>query len=127
MSENPIVLFDVQGHVVTITLNRPETCHAISEMDMVEALVAACERLNCDTSVRVAILTATGKAFCSGGNIKDMRDKQGMFAGDEQVLAESYRQGIQRISQARSAFCQEDHEAPGSVICKQATRSIHSR
>lgn len=100
MSENPIVLFDVQNHVVTITLNRPETCHAISEMDMVEALVAACERLNYDKSIRVAILTATGKAFCSGGNIKDMRDKQGMFAGDELVLAESYRQGIQRIPQA---------------------------
>lgn len=97
MSESSIVLFDVQNHVATVTLNRPETRHAISEADMVEALVAACERLNRDESIRVAILTATGKAFCSGGNIKDMRDKRGMFSGNAQTLAENYRQGIQRI------------------------------
>ncbi|GAA4652262.1 crotonase/enoyl-CoA hydratase family protein [Kistimonas scapharcae] len=102
MPEQPILLFEQQDHIATITLNRPETRHAISESDMVEALVSACHRLNEDDSIRVAILTATGSTFCSGGNLKDMRDKQGMFAGDEKALMENYRQGIQRIPLALS-------------------------
>ena len=102
MPEQPILIFDQQDHIATITLNRPETRHAISEADMVEALVTACQRLNADDSIRVAILTATGSTFCSGGNIKDMRDKKGMFAGDEKALMENYQQGIQRIPLALS-------------------------
>lgn len=102
MPEQPILLFEQQGHIATITLNRPETRNAISESDMVEALVSACQRVDEEGSIRVMILTATGDTFCSGGNIKHMRDKQGMFAGDERTLMENYRQGIQRIPLALS-------------------------
>ena len=45
-------------------------------------------------------LTEEGKAFSSGGNVKDMREKQGMFAGHAAEIQEQYRQGIQRIPMA---------------------------
>lgn len=91
------VLYEQDGHVVTLTLNRHETRNAISEDEMVNAIVDACARINADQSVRVAIITGAGSAFSSGGNIKDMHDKKGMFGGSPPDLRDGYRNGIQRI------------------------------
>ncbi len=91
------VLYEQSGHIVTMTLNRHETRNAISEDEMVDALVAACDRINADKSVRVAIITGAGSAFSSGGNVKDMRDKKGMFGGTASEIRDGYRNGIQRI------------------------------
>jgi len=91
------ILYEQNGHIVTLTLNRHETRNAISEDEMVDALEAACQRVNADQSVRVVILTAAGSAFSSGGNVKDMRDKKGMFGGTATEIRDGYRRGIQRI------------------------------
>lgn len=98
MSES--VLYEQDGAVVTITLNRPETRNAITDQDMVDALIDACARAQRDTAVRVVILTGAGPAFCSGGNVKHMREKSGMFAGDAGEIREAYRSGIQRLPMA---------------------------
>ncbi|MDA0788188.1 MAG: crotonase/enoyl-CoA hydratase family protein [Proteobacteria bacterium] len=94
------VLYEQEGAVVTLTLNRHETRNAISEDEMVNAIVAACARINGDQSVRVAIITGAGSAFSSGGNIKDMHEKKGMFGGSAPDLRDGYRNGIQRIPMA---------------------------
>ena len=94
------ILYEQDGHIVTLTLNRHETRNAISDDIMVDAMVDACERINADQSVRVVILTAAGSAFSSGGNVKDMRDKAGMFAGTPTEIRDGYRTGIQRIPMA---------------------------
>jgi enoyl-CoA hydratase/carnithine racemase len=91
------LLYDKKGHVVTLTLNRHETRNAISEDEMVDAIVEACSRINADQEVRVAIITGAGSAFSSGGNVKDMRDKKGMFGGTGTEIRDGYRNGIQRI------------------------------
>lgn len=91
------VLYEQDGHVVTLTLNRHETRNAISEDEMVDAIESACDRINKDFSVRAVILTGAGSAFSSGGNVKDMRDKKGMFGGSGTDLRNGYRRGIQRI------------------------------
>jgi enoyl-CoA hydratase/carnithine racemase len=97
-----VLKFSVENHIATITLNQPETRNSISEFEMIDAIVAACDELNQNTDIRVAILTGAGSAFCSGGNVKDMRDKKGMFAGTSEELADNYRNGIQRIPLALS-------------------------
>jgi enoyl-CoA hydratase/carnithine racemase len=91
------LLYTQQGHIVTLTLNRHETRNAISEDEVVDALEAACGRINGDQSVRVVILTGAGSAFSSGGNVKDMQDKKGMFGGTGTEIRDGYRRGIQRI------------------------------
>ncbi|MFT4713467.1 MAG: enoyl-CoA hydratase/carnithine racemase [Candidatus Azotimanducaceae bacterium] len=91
------LLYQQEGHIVTLTLNKHETRNAISEDEMVDAIVAACARINADNSVRVAIITGAGSAFSSGGNVKDMRDKLGMFGGSGTEIRDGYRNGIQRI------------------------------
>lgn len=94
------VLFEQHGHVVTLTLNRPEARNPISEPDVIDALEAAVARINADLSVRALTLTGAGSAFSSGGNVKHMRDRTGMFGGSPAEVRTGYRRGIQRIPKA---------------------------
>ncbi len=95
MTDN--VLFEIDGHVATLTLNQPDTRNALTDMDLVDAIVSACHRANADMDIRALILTGAGPAFSSGGNIKHMRDKVGTFSGDAAQVRNNYRKGIQRI------------------------------
>lgn len=96
MSEQ-VVLYQQIDHIVTLTLNKSAARNPISDEAVIDALLAACQRINHDPEVRVVIITGAGTAFSSGGNVKDMRDKQGMFAGDAIQVRQGYRHGIQRI------------------------------
>lgn len=91
------LLFERDGAVVTLTMNRPEYRNAITTPDDFQAFVDACERIGRDRSIRAVILTGAGASFCAGGNVKDMRDKAGMFAGSPYDVRSGYRDGIQRI------------------------------
>jgi enoyl-CoA hydratase/carnithine racemase len=89
------VLYEQEGAVALLSLNRPELRNPISEADMVDAVVAALERLNADMTVRVAILTGRGSAFSSGGNLRLM----GAAASSRPPVEtrRHYENGIQRI------------------------------
>ncbi|GAB7002923.1 crotonase/enoyl-CoA hydratase family protein [Nocardioides sp. AN3] len=88
------------GHVETWTLNLPERRNPISDLPMVEALEAAAARVTGDVEVRAVILTGAGPAFSSGGDVKAMAERSGMFGGTPDQIADGYRQGIQRIPRA---------------------------
>ena len=71
------VLFDARDDgIAVITINRPDTRNALS-LEVREGLFAAWDRFENDPSMRVAILTGAGeKAFCAGGDLKEMVDKK---------------------------------------------------
>ena len=62
---------DARG-VVTLTLNRPLAFNALSE-GMLSELQAQIDLTAADSSVRAVVLAATGKAFCAGHDLKEMR------------------------------------------------------
>ena len=97
--DNPI-LFEQRGAIAVLTLNRPETRNALSGEPMFAAFETLFSQMNADTQIRAAVLTGAGSAFCSGGNVAEMRDRAGMFSGSPQQIAENYRAGIQRIPRA---------------------------
>lgn len=99
MNKDPI-LCEVRGHVALLTLNRPDTRNALSGDDMFAAFEQLFEKLNSDQTIRAAVLTGAGSAFCSGGNVAEMRDRTGMFGGSPEQIAANYRAGIQRIPRA---------------------------
>lgn len=94
------LLIERDGHITTLTINRPEVRNTITDADMVDAFVQAMTAIENDPATRVAILTGAGKAFSGGGNLKHMRDGAGIFGGDAAQVAEGYRQGIQRLARA---------------------------
>ncbi|OYU31308.1 MAG: enoyl-CoA hydratase [Comamonadaceae bacterium PBBC2] len=98
-TDDPL-LFETRGHIALLTINRPETRNALSGEAMFAAFETLFEQLNADLSIRCAILTGAGSAFCSGGNVAEMRDKAGMFGGTPAQIAQAYRDGIQRIPRA---------------------------
>ncbi len=57
--------------VAVLTLNRPDRLNAFSP-DMLATLYAALTRLADDASVGAIVLTGAGRAFCAGGDVKDM-------------------------------------------------------
>jgi enoyl-CoA hydratase/carnithine racemase len=71
--EEPLLLQhrDDRG-VVTLTLNRPQAFNALSEA-MLAALGDAVDALAKDETVRAVVLGASGKAFCAGHDLKEMR------------------------------------------------------
>ena len=91
------IIFEVENGVAVITLNRPDIRNAISGIEMIREMEMACATVNRDMNIRVMIITAVDPAFSSGGNIKDMAEKKGMFAGSPAEVMESYRRNIQRI------------------------------
>lgn len=69
----PHALYDVDGHVATITLNRPDVRNAFSP-EMLTLWRAYLEKAKSEDQVRVVIVTGKGDTFCSGGDIRDMAD-----------------------------------------------------
>ena len=99
------VLYEMDAAgIVMLTLNRPEMRNPISESDVIEALLAALERLEADPDARVAILTGAGKAFSSGGNIHSMKPGKGLNAGLPARTRGNYKRGIQRLPLAFAAL-----------------------
>ncbi len=68
MSE-PRIRIAVEGAVATITVARPEKLNAF-DIAMLKELADACDAVEADNAVRVAILTGEGKAFSAGGDIR---------------------------------------------------------
>jgi enoyl-CoA hydratase/carnithine racemase len=83
MSDQPHAIVERHGHVLTITLNRPEARNALST-EMMEIMSATWDEVNSNADIRVAIITGAGGAFCAGADLKAMTR---MHPGD------SFRQG----------------------------------
>jgi 2-(1,2-epoxy-1,2-dihydrophenyl)acetyl-CoA isomerase len=98
--KSDFLLIERHGPVAVLTVNRPDTRNALSGEECFGAFEQIFADLNADTSVRAAVLTGAGSAFCSGGNVAEMRDRTGMFGGSPEQIAQNYRQGIQRIPRA---------------------------
>ncbi len=63
------ILFDRDGHVVTIIMNRPDSYNAL-DPEIAGEIIEALEMCRSEPDVRAVVLTGSGKAFCSGGDIK---------------------------------------------------------
>ncbi|MGH9086384.1 MAG: enoyl-CoA hydratase/isomerase family protein [Acidimicrobiales bacterium] len=74
------VLLTRDGHVATITLNRPDRLNAISVPMLVDLgrLLVECDG---DRDVRVIVLTGAGRGFCSGLDLQDVAAGTGIGSG----------------------------------------------
>ena len=86
MLDNPTLFkFDatviaIKGHVMTITLDRPEKKNAINEI-MANEIIYALKYAAENNQIRVVIIQANGDTFCAGGDLK------GMTGAEQQTLS----------------------------------------
>src|SRR4029079_12011619 len=67
-------IFETDGPIATLTFNRPEARNAMT-WDMYEALVAACDRVDADETIRGLVFRgAGGKAFVAGTDIAQFQN-----------------------------------------------------
>jgi len=88
------VLYALDGHVATITYNRPDVLNAVNG-EMRRDLNAAFSRLRDEDDAWVAIVTGAGRAFCAGADLHDGTGATGEFAGTfwEKPTTNSFESG----------------------------------
>jgi len=89
------IIFKKEGHIATITLNRPEKLNALSDQ-MIKELIWVCERINEDSELRVLVLTGDGEAFCAGGEIMERQVISLKSEQEPMQIRQNLRKGAQR-------------------------------
>jgi len=69
--EEPHALIERRGHVLIVTMNRPQARNALSG-PMMELMRQAWDTVDGDPGIRVCVLTGAGGAFCAGADLKAM-------------------------------------------------------
>ena len=69
MAEFSTIVYEVDGPVATITMNRPQVANA-QDSQMIDELDAAFDLADADDDVRVVVLAANGKHFSAGHDLK---------------------------------------------------------
>jgi enoyl-CoA hydratase/carnithine racemase len=91
------ILFRIDQGIATITLNRPDIRNAITHREIIEEIKSVCKQVNEDLNIKALIVTAVDPAYSSGGNVKDMKDRKGMFQGTPAEIMEKYRSNLQEV------------------------------
>ena len=74
----PDLIYDKRDHYAIFTYNRPERLNALGG-ELINQLTEAIEDFSNDPQMRVGIVTGSGRAFCAGGDLREMAE--GTFKG----------------------------------------------
>jgi enoyl-CoA hydratase/carnithine racemase len=75
MSTYETIIYEKKDRVAVITLNRPEKMNAMSLQMCLEFAEAAADIEN-DKNITVLVLTGTGKGFCPGADLSELKDPE---------------------------------------------------
>lgn len=100
------LLLQRDGHVATVTLNRPDVRNAFNEETIAE-LTQAFRALGADDNVRAIVLAANGPAFCAGADLHWMKKMAGY------THAENHADALQLATMLRTIY-----ECPQPVVAK---------
>ena len=97
------VLVEVDGHVATLTINRPQAMNAMDSFAHL-ALSNALDRVQADDNIRVVILTGSGeRAFSAGRDLKEIAGESTMSAAERDQLAARWRE-VRRLTDRLDFF-----------------------
>lgn len=98
MMEPQTFLYEQTGGVATITLNRPERLNALT-FEVYRELTDTFSALRNENDVRVVVITGSGRAFCSGGDVHDIIGE--LFARNMDGLLEFTRMTCELVGNIR--------------------------
>ena len=97
----PFLTVERHGRVAVLTMNRPEVLNAITSIEDCDCIVDTFFALGNDRSVSAIVLTGSGRAFSSGGNVKAMQQRTGIGVLEQpDSTRANYRRGVQRAVRA---------------------------
>jgi len=86
------IRYDVDGPILTLTLNRPDKLNAFT-VRMMQELIDAFDRADADDAVRVIIVTGAGRAFCAGADLSGGSGAFDHTAGSKPITIDTHRDG----------------------------------
>lgn len=92
------IVFQCHQAIATITLNSPQNLNAITA-DVAEEMIMALDACGTDDTIRVVVITGSGRAFSSGGDIAAM--KQALNQGSAAIMLGP---GVKKVSQLALAI-----------------------
>ncbi|MET0251511.1 MAG: crotonase/enoyl-CoA hydratase family protein [Novosphingobium sp.] len=98
---SPFLEVERHGRIAILRMNRAESLNAIGTLDDCDNIVDTVWQLGLDRSLSALILTGAGRAFCTGGNIKGIQQRQGIGPLEQpDSTRANYRRGVQRATRA---------------------------
>ncbi len=91
------LIFEQKDKVAFVTLNRPDAANGFN-FNMSQELVKVAEYCRAEASIRAVVLTATGKFFCAGGDLREMSEFGDQAAIKVKALADNLHQSISHFS-----------------------------
>lgn len=111
----PLLRHDADG-IATLTLNRPEKFNTLSS-EMLDALTLALRELAGDPAIRVVVIAARGKAFCTGHDLKELRaNRSEAFYQDVLAKCSAMMQAVVNLPQPVIAQVQGIATAAGCQL-----------
>ncbi|GAA2764780.1 enoyl-CoA hydratase/isomerase [Streptomyces paradoxus] len=89
----PAVLRATSGHVLSLTLNRPEALNALTP-DQRDEIVRLLSEASATPAIRAVVITGTGRGFCAGADLRGAGTSGERLPGD---VARTLRTGAQRL------------------------------
>ena len=97
MSDYETIKFEIKDRVAIITLNRPDAANGLNAK-MANELAQSAGQCKSDPNIRAVILTASGRFFCAGGDIKEMASHGDNVGIEIKSLADDLHVAISRFS-----------------------------
>lgn len=91
------ILYDIDGNVLTITLNRPDKLNAATDQLLGE-LADAFKQAQRDATVRAVIVTGAGRGFCAGQDLASVQERSGSVSYGEH-LRHTWNLVLKRLSE----------------------------
>ena len=102
-ADAPALLSDLRDGILRLTFNRPRARNALN-WELRRSLIAQLEAASRDHAVRVVVLAGDEKAFCAGGDVKEMgngsrdtSDKLVIAKAINQLIAEAHAHRIHAV------------------------------
>ena len=133
MADDALLREDDGRGVTTLTLNRPQAFNALDEA-LLEALQHQIDALAANEQLRAVVIAASGRAFCAGHDLKQMRAEpslayyQSLFARCSQVMMSLQRLPVPVIAKvqglATAAGCQLVAQCDLAVAARTARFAV---
>lgn len=104
------LLYDTNGAVATITLNRPEMFNSFNALMRVEFLQAI-EKVEGDDSVRIVIIKGNGPGFCAGADLAEGLDPDKV----EPMLVNEYKPFLMAIHEGQKIYIAQVHRTAAGI------------
>lgn len=91
---------EMHNRIAVLTFQRDDVRNALTGTHLIDDIVDTVHWANNCEEVSALVITGAGAAFSAGGNVKEIKEKKGIFAGPALSIQDQYRRGIQRIPMA---------------------------